>query len=111
MQKTLKLSSDGGDSGSNKCKRGYGGACGEVWWNLRLAGVWRQADRLSVGAFGMNLVSVAVKMFSNLIYFINKFYQRCTFNGSYEDNTAINFITVQHKQISFPSTLTGHTLS
>jgi hypothetical protein len=31
----LKLSSDGGDSGSKKCKRGYGG----VWRNLRLAGV------------------------------------------------------------------------
>jgi hypothetical protein len=27
MRKKLKLSSDGGDSGSKKCKRGYGGAC------------------------------------------------------------------------------------
>jgi hypothetical protein len=30
MRKNLKLSSDGGDSGSKKCKRGYGGACGGV---------------------------------------------------------------------------------
>jgi hypothetical protein len=41
--KKLKLSSDGGDSGGNKCKRGYGGAYGEVWWSLRLLGVWSQA--------------------------------------------------------------------
>jgi hypothetical protein len=39
----LKLISDGGDSGSKKCKRGYGGACGGVWRSLRLAGVWHEA--------------------------------------------------------------------
>jgi hypothetical protein len=37
--KKLKLSSDGGDPGSKKCKRGYGGACGGVWRSLRMAGV------------------------------------------------------------------------
>jgi hypothetical protein len=43
MRKKLKLSSDGGDSGSKKCERGYGGAYGGVWRSLRLAGVWSQA--------------------------------------------------------------------
>jgi hypothetical protein len=43
MQKKLKLSCDSGDSGSKKCKRGYGGAYGGVWQSLRLAGVWSQA--------------------------------------------------------------------
>jgi hypothetical protein len=35
----LKLSSDGGDSGSKKYKRGCGGAYGEIWRSLRLVGV------------------------------------------------------------------------
>jgi hypothetical protein len=39
MQKKLKLSSDGGDSDSQKCKQGYG----RVWHSLYLAGVWNQA--------------------------------------------------------------------
>jgi hypothetical protein len=43
MRNKLKLSSDGGDFGRKKCKRGYGGAYGGVWQSLRLAGVWRQA--------------------------------------------------------------------
>jgi hypothetical protein len=37
MQKGFKLIFDGGDSGSKK-RRGYGGACGGVWWSLCLAG-------------------------------------------------------------------------
>jgi hypothetical protein len=66
----LKLSSDGGDCGSKRWKRDYGGAYGGVWRSLRLAGVW---SLKSVGkfffndAFGRNLASVAVKMFSRLI--------------------------------------------
>jgi hypothetical protein len=43
MRKKMKLSFDGGDSGSKKCKRGYGGAYGGVWRSLRLVGVWSQA--------------------------------------------------------------------
>jgi hypothetical protein len=39
----LKLSSDGGDSDSKKCKRGYVGAYGGVWQCPRLAGVWIQS--------------------------------------------------------------------
>jgi hypothetical protein len=36
MRKELKLGSEGGDTGSEKCKRGYGGAYGEIWRGLRL---------------------------------------------------------------------------
>jgi hypothetical protein len=42
MRKKFKLSSDGSDSGSKKCKRGYGGAYRRVWRSLRLAGVFYQ---------------------------------------------------------------------
>jgi hypothetical protein len=38
MQKKFKLNFDGGDSGSKKCKQGYG----RVWRSLHLAGVWSQ---------------------------------------------------------------------
>jgi hypothetical protein len=43
MPEKMELSSDGGNSGSKKCKRDYGDACGE------------------------SLASVAVKIFSRLI--------------------------------------------
>jgi hypothetical protein len=33
----MSSSSDGGDSGSKKCKGGYGGAYGGIWRSLRLA--------------------------------------------------------------------------
>jgi hypothetical protein len=42
IRKKLKLSSDSGDTGSKKCKRGCGGAYGGVWPSLRLVGVWNQ---------------------------------------------------------------------
>jgi hypothetical protein len=35
----MKLSSDGGDSGSKKCKQGYDGTYGAVWRSLR----WRES--------------------------------------------------------------------
>jgi hypothetical protein len=66
MWKKLKLVSGGGDSGSKKCRQGYSG----VWRNLESGG------RFCVGAFGRNLVSVAVKMFSHLIYSIKNFYKQ-----------------------------------
>jgi hypothetical protein len=69
-----------------------------LWWCLRLAGVWGQAVRFCVGAFGRNLDLVAVKMFSHLIDFIKKLYKCCTFNTIWKDNAAINCITVQHKK-------------
>jgi hypothetical protein len=37
-----KMSSDGDNSGSNKCERSYSGD----WQNLRLVGVWSQAVSL-----------------------------------------------------------------
>jgi hypothetical protein len=43
MRKKIKLNSDGGDTSSKKCKRGYGSACGGVWRSLRLVGVRSQA--------------------------------------------------------------------
>jgi hypothetical protein len=100
MRKKLKLISDGGDFGSKKCIRGYGG----VWPSLRLAGVWSQA----VGFVLVRLAGIWLQSpFSHLIYFIKKFYKFRTFNAICKDNSAINYITVQHKKSSFPSTLTG----
>jgi hypothetical protein len=75
--------------------------------------IWQESGsggRFCVGAFGINLVSVTMKMFSYLIYFIKKFYKFCTFNVICKDNVAINYIIVQHKKNSFPSTLMGHTM-
>jgi hypothetical protein len=68
MRKNLKLSSDGCICGSKKCKRGDSGAYCGVWRSLRLAGAWRQESRFCVCAFDKNLASVAVKIFSRLIY-------------------------------------------
>jgi hypothetical protein len=82
-----------------------------LWWSLAESAfgeILESGGRFCVGAFGRNLASVAVKMFSHLIYFIKKFYKFCTFNIFHKDNAAINCITVQHKNVSFPSTLTGH---
>jgi hypothetical protein len=41
--KKLKLCSDGGESGSKKCKRGYVGACGRHCRSLLLADGWSSA--------------------------------------------------------------------
>jgi hypothetical protein len=60
MRDKLELSSDGGVSGRNKRKRACGGA-------------YRGS------AFGRSLESVVVKIFPDLIYFKNKFYQFCTY--------------------------------
>jgi hypothetical protein len=67
----MKLSSDGGDSDSKKRKQGCGGAYGGVWQSLNLAGVrcLKSGGRFCAAAFDRNLASVAVKMFSHLIYF------------------------------------------
>jgi hypothetical protein len=73
-----------------------------LWWSLESGG------RFCVGAFGRNLSSVAVKMFSHLIYL-----RRDVINSvrsmRFAKTAAVNCITVQHKKCSFPSTLTGHT--
>jgi hypothetical protein len=54
-------------------------------------GSLESSGRFCVGAFGRNLASVAVKMFSHLIYFMKKFYKFCTFNTICKDNAAINY--------------------
>jgi hypothetical protein len=99
-KKTSKLSSDGGDSGGKKCK--------EVMVESVFGGSLESGGRFCV-AFGRNLASVAVKMFSHLISFIKKFYKFCNFNAIFKDNPAINCITFRHKKKgSFPSALTSH---
>jgi hypothetical protein len=71
------------------------------WWCLR----WGLADSafgksvepgspFCVVAFGRNLASAAVKMFSHLIYCTKKFYKFCTFSVIFKDNAVINCITV-----------------
>jgi hypothetical protein len=110
MRKKLKLSSDGGESGSKKYRRGCGGTYGGVWGSLRLAGLWslESGGRFCIGTFYRNLASFAVKLFPHLIYLIKKFY-RCTLNAICKDNAAVNCITFQHKKDSSPSTLTDLT--
>jgi hypothetical protein len=83
MRKKLKLSSDVGDPGNKTCKRGYGGACGGVWRNIRCTRAWslELGDRFCVSVFGRNLASVAVKMFSRLVHFLRKFYKLCVFSA------------------------------
>jgi hypothetical protein len=50
-------------------------------------------------AFGRNLASVAVKMFSHSINFIKKFFKCYAFNAICKHNGVINCITVQRKEI------------
>jgi hypothetical protein len=68
-----------------------------LWWGLTesaFSGSLESGGRFRVGAFGRNLTSVAVKMFSHLINFLNKLYKCCrpTFIAICKDNTAINYI-------------------
>jgi hypothetical protein len=86
-KKNLKFSSDSDNSGSKKCKQGYG----EDWWGLHLAGVFGlESDvQFSVGVFCMNLASVTKNIFSHLIYFIKIFYKFCNFNVIFKDGAAI----------------------
>jgi hypothetical protein len=110
MLKKLKLSSEGGDSDSKKCKRGCGCAYGGVWRSLGLARDSSQAGGFFFfgGAFGRNLTSMIVKMCSHLTNYTKKFYKFCTFNAIRKYNAAKHCITVQHKKCSFPLTLTAY---
>jgi hypothetical protein len=74
-----------------------------LWWGqaeLAFGGSLESGSWFLVGVFGRNLASVAVKMFSNVIYFEKEFCQFCTFNAICKDNTAIHFITVKHKKVN-----------
>jgi hypothetical protein len=77
---------------SNKAMVVSGGVC-----------VWRESGgRFFVGAFGRNLTSVAVNMFSDLLHFINTFY-KCTSNAIFKDSAEMNCISstkkVQSRQL------------
>jgi hypothetical protein len=65
IQKIFKLSSDGGDSGSKKCRRVHNDAHGEVWRSLHLARVCNveSGGRFCVGVFGSNVGPVVIKSF------------------------------------------------
>jgi hypothetical protein len=99
----LKLSSDGGDPSARKCKRGCGGAYVAVWRRLRNSGIRRS---VLYCAFDSNLASVAVKMFSHVINFIKKCY-KCVLSVLFSKIVLKTVGYFQHKQGSFPSTLTG----
>jgi hypothetical protein len=67
-----------------------------LWWRLWrgladsiFGGSLESCGRFCVGTFGGNLASVAVKVFSHLIYIIKKFYKCCTFTAIRKDNSAI----------------------
>jgi hypothetical protein len=82
----MKLSSDGGDCGSRKRKRGCGGAYGVVWRSLLLAAVWSQAvGFVLVRLAGIGLQS-ALTTFSHRICFLKKSYKFCTFSAICKDN-------------------------
>jgi hypothetical protein len=69
-------------------------------------GSLESGGQICVGAFGRNLYLVAVKVFSQSIYFIKKFYRR-TFNAICKDTPAINCITVQHRKWFIPVNVDG----
>jgi hypothetical protein len=63
-----------------------------LWWGLAesaFGGSLEACGRFCVGAFGRNLSSIAVNMFSHLIYFIKKFSKFCTFSAICKGNVAI----------------------
>jgi hypothetical protein len=54
-------------------------------------GSLESGGRVCAGAFGRNLASVTVKMFSHLIYVLQKFYKFYIFNAISKDNVAIKY--------------------
>jgi hypothetical protein len=79
---------------------GYGDAYGGVWRSVFDRSL-ESGGQFCVGAFGKNLASVAVKMFSYLIYFTKKFYKFCSFNAICKDNAAISCIRLCSSQKVF----------
>jgi hypothetical protein len=93
MRKKLKVGSNAGGAGSKKWR---------LWWGLAesaFGGSVESGGRFCIGAFGRNLASVAVKMFSHLILFVKKCHKSCTFSAICKDNAAINCISSQHKRL------------
>jgi hypothetical protein len=75
------------------------------------SGSLESGGRFCVGTFDRNLDSVAVKMFSHLIYIIKNFlcilYFQCDLQ---KNNAAVNCTNIRHRKGLFAPTLTGHTL-
>lgn len=62
-----------------------------------------------VSAFGRNLASFAMNMFSHLICSVKTFHKFCTFNVICRNNAVKNYVTIQCKKGSFLSaTLVYH---
>jgi hypothetical protein len=55
------------------------------------------------------MASDAIKLFSQLIYFINKVYKCCTFSTVRKCDSTLNCLTLQHNNVLFLYTLMGHT--
>jgi hypothetical protein len=72
---------------------GSGRVC--MWWEY---GVRRSV--LCWCFFFRNLASVAMMLFSHLIYFIKKCYKICSLNTICKNNVAVNCTTVQHKDVN-----------
>jgi hypothetical protein len=80
-EKSFKISSDGGNTGSKKFNWGYSG----VWLSLGLAGVRSQAVRFCVCLAWMWLQK--------------QFYNFCTFIATCKYYVSIHFVTVEHKRV------------
>lgn len=90
IRKNLKPSSEGGDCGSKKCRRSYNW----VWRGLESGGTF-----LLVRLAGIYLASVALKIFSHLICFIQKCY---TLNAICKGKAAVKcYCSAQNRLIPF----------
>jgi hypothetical protein len=79
-----------------------------LWCFWRESGVWRSVLCWCVwqeSGFSRHENVFTFNLVKNDI-----FYNFCTFNAICKDNAAINCIAVHKKKVSFPSTLTGHTM-
>jgi hypothetical protein len=104
MRKQLKLSPEGGNSSSKKCKGDYYGVCGEVCRSLRLAGIWSQA----VGSFGV-FAEIWLKSpclcFLNLGCFIKEVHKRWISNAICKKNASKIILLLKHQKDHFHQNL------
>jgi hypothetical protein len=86
MRKEFNVSSDSGDSGNKNTNMAVVALMvgSDEGWSVKLGG------RFCFSAFGRNLASVTVKLFSHLIYVIMKFYIYYTYRAICKDNPAKN---------------------
>jgi hypothetical protein len=113
MHKKLKLSSDSGDCGSKKyngISKGGSLTKSAFGWRVEFGirqsvfcwFVWQE--------YTLNhhcLMAVILVSFNNGVWPSQNGRRACL----RRDNAARNYVTGQHKHVSFPSTLIGHTLS